>query len=150
MDSLTAAELLFLSQTKPNGRPLGIPAKLLLVPPTLSVMATLLAKSLELRDTTASTKYPTANPHAGKYEPVTSAYLSNATLTGYSAKAWYLFADPNVLAAMEVAFLNGVDRPTVQSTDEDFNILGVRFRGFIDFGVAMQDHRAAVKVKGEA
>ncbi len=47
--------------------------------------------------------------------------------------------DPNRLPAVEIAFLNGVDRPTVEKTDADFNTLGVQFRGFIDFGVREQD-----------
>jgi hypothetical protein len=65
--------------------------------------------------------------------------LSNPTFTGASDKAWYLLADPNRLPAIEVAFLNGVDRPTVEKTDADFNTLGVMFRGYIDFGVREQD-----------
>ena len=93
---------------------------------------------------------PTDNPHAGKFEVVNSAYLGNAAISGYSTKAWYLFADPNRLPAVEVAFLNGVDRPTVEKTDADFNTLGIQFRGYIDFGVREQDFRGALKMKGEA
>jgi len=70
---------------------------------------------------------------------VSSVYLSNASFTGASSKAWYLLADPNRLPAIEVAFLNGVDRPTVEKTDADFNTLGIQFRGYIDFGVREQD-----------
>jgi hypothetical protein len=77
-------------------------------------------------------------------------YLSNSTFTGHSEKAWYLLADPNRLPAIEVAFLNGVDRPTVEKTDADFNTLGVMFRGYIDFGVKEQDYRGAILMKGEA
>jgi len=35
--------------------------------------------------------------------------------------------------------LNGVDRPTLEKTDADFNTLGLQFRGYIDFGVREQD-----------
>ena len=108
--------------------------------------------SLKLTEsnTTASTKTkaPTDNPHAGKFEIACSAYLSNAALSGYSATGWYLLADPRVLAAIEVAFLNGIDRPTVEKAEANFNTLGVRFRGYVDFGVAMQDYRAAVLMAG--
>jgi hypothetical protein len=97
-----------------------------------------------------STLVPQDNPMAGKFQVVSSAYLDNASISGSSAKAWYLLADPNVLAAMEVGFLNGVETPTVERADADFNVLGVQFRGFIDFGVGMQDPRAALKLKGEA
>ena len=51
---------------------------------------------------------------------------------------------------IEVAFLNGVKRPTVESADADFNVLGIQMRGFFDFGVSLQDHRGGVKSKGES
>ena len=151
VDSLTAAEVLFGGQTKPNGRPLGIPASILLVPTALKVPAEMLMKSMQLNETTTANKgKPSANPHVGKFDVVSSVYLSNTSFTGYSAKAWYLLADPNRLPALEIAFLNGVDRPTVEKTDADFNTLGVQFRGYIDFGVREQDYRGALKMKGEA
>ena len=151
VDGLTAAEVMFGEQTKPNGRPLGIPASIMLVPTALKVVAEMLMKSLQLNETTTANKgKPATNPHTGKFEVVSSTYLSNATFTGASSKAWYLQADPNRLPALEVAFLNGVDRPTVEKTDADFNTLGIQFRGFIDFGVREQDYRGAIKMKGEA
>jgi hypothetical protein len=151
IDGLTAAEVLFAQQVKPNGKPLGIMPSLLLVPPGLKVAAEMLMKSLQLNETTTTNKAkPATNPHAGKFDVVSSVYLSNTSFTNASNKAWYLLSDPNRLSAIEVAFLNGVDRPTVEKTDADFSTLGVQFRGFIDFGVREQDHRGAVKLKGEA
>jgi len=150
VDSLTAAELLFLNQTDPDGPPLAVAPRILLVPPALLVEATQLMKSLEIRDTTASKKFATSNPHAGKFDVEYSTYLSNSTITGYSAKAWYLLADPADMPVIEVAFLNGQQTPTVERADADFNVLGIQFRGYFDFGVALQEYRAGVKIKGEA
>ena len=151
VDGLTNAEVKFSEQTKPNGKPLGMPANILLVPTALKVAAEMLMKSIQLNETTATNKpKPTTNPHVGKFDVVSSVYLANASFTGASSKAWYLLADPNRLPSIEVAFLNGVDRPTVEKTDADFNSLGILFRGFIDFGVREQDHRGALKLKGEA
>jgi len=151
VDGLTAAEVMFGEQTRPNGRPLGVPASILLVPTALKVPAEMLMKSVQLNETTTANKAkPNTNPHVGKFDVVSSVYLSNASFTGYSSKAWYLLADPNRLPAIEIAFLNGVDRPTVEKTDADFNTLGIQFRGYIDFGVREQDYRGAAKMKGEA
>lgn len=151
VDGLTDAEVKFGLQTKPNGKPLGMPASILLVPTALKVPAEMLMKSVQLNETTTANKAkPSTNPHVGKFDVVSSVYLSNASFTGASSKAWYLMADPNRLPAIEVAFLNGVDRPTVEKTDADFNTLGIQFRGYIDFGVREQDHRGALKMKGEA
>jgi hypothetical protein len=151
VDGLTDAEVTFGKQTKPNGKPLGMPARKLLVPTALKVPAEMLMKSVQLNETTTANKAkPTTNPHVGKFDVVSSVYLSNASFTGASSKAWYLLADPNRLPAIEVAFLNGVDRPTVEKTDADFNTLGIQFRGYIDFGVREQDYRGALRMKGEA
>ena len=150
VDGLTDAELLFLEQKDADGNPLALVARVMLVPPALLVRGTQLMNSTELRDNTASSKYVTNNPHAGKFSVVHSAYLSNASISGYSAKAWYLLADPDDLPVVEVAFLNGQQTPTVERADADFNVLGIQFRGYFDFGVALQDYRAGVKMKGEA
>ncbi|MDO5566087.1 MAG: hypothetical protein Q4G59_05475 [Planctomycetia bacterium] len=149
IDSLTAAEIKFGEQTKPNGRPLGATPSILLVPTALKVIAELLMKSTTLNEMTNVPK-PNANPHTGKYTIVSSTYLGNSSFDGASSKAWYLLADPNRLPALEVAFLGGMDRPTIERADADFNTLGVQFRGYIDFGVREQDHRAILKIKGEA
>ena len=130
VDGLTDAEVTFGKQVKPGGKPLGIRPSILLVPTALKVPAEMLMKSVQLNETTTANKAkPSANPHVGKFDVVSSVYLSNTSFTGASDKAWYLLADPNRLPAIEVAFLNGVDRPTVEKTDADFNTLGVQFRG---------------------
>jgi len=148
--SLTAAELLFLSQTDPYGEPMATEPQILLVPNALNVPATQFCKELELRDTTASTKYMTGNPHAGKFTPIRSSYLSNSTITGYSTTAWYLMANPNDVAMIEAVFLNGNQSPLIEEADADFSELGVQMRAYMDFGVNKQNYRAAVKSKGAA
>ncbi|MBN2560626.1 MAG: hypothetical protein JXQ75_06825, partial [Phycisphaerae bacterium] len=150
IDGLSKAEQMFMDQTDSDGKPIGIMPAVLLVPTALSAMATMLFKSLEIRDTTASTKYPVANPHAGKFRAEVSRYLANAQYTGSSAKAWYLLADPNDLPVIEVAFLNGQESPTIETAEADFNVLGVQMRGYHDFGCALQEPKGGVKAKGEA
>ncbi len=149
IDGLTKAEVAFMDQVDGDGKPIGIMPAILLVPTALSVIGTQLFKSLELRDTTASTKYPVANPHQGKFRTEVSRYLANSVYTGNSAKAWYLLAEPSDLPVIEVAFLNGQESPTIESAEADFNVLGVQMRGYHDFGVALQDPRGGVKSKGE-
>lgn len=148
--ALTAAELMFLNQVDADGNPLSIDPAILLVPNALFVTATQLMQSMEVRDTTATTKYLTKNPHAGKFQVKKSAYLSNANITGYSAVKWYLLANPADGSTIEVVFLNGVETPTVESAEADFNTLGVQMRAYHDFGVTKQDFRFGVGMKGEA
>jgi len=149
IDGLTKAEVSFMDLTDSDGKPIGIMPAILLVPTSLSAMATQLYKSVEMRDTTSTTKYPVANPHQGKFRAEVSRYLANSHYTGNSTKAWYLLSDPGDLPVIEVAFLNGQESPTIETAEADFSVLGVQLRGYHDFGVAKQDTRAGVKSKGE-
>ncbi|MCP4594510.1 MAG: hypothetical protein GY842_27580 [bacterium] len=150
IDGLTKAEVGFMDLVDADGKPIGIMPAVVLVPTSLSAMGTMLHKSVELRNTTASTKYPVANPHAGKFRVEVSRYLSNAQYSGYSDKAWYLLADPSDLPVIEVAFLNGQEAPTIETAEADFHVLGVQMRGYHDFGVALQEPRGGIRSKGEA
>lgn len=143
IDALTAAEQKFMDQVDPDGYPLALSPSVLLVPTALYAKAAVAMASAEVRN--PSGKDVTTNPHAGKFSVVTSPYLSSSAIAGSSASSWYLFANPAELSAIEVCFLNGTETPTVESADADFNVLGVQMRGVFDFGVALQDHRAAVK-----
>ena len=149
IDGLTKAEVAFLDQVDSDGKPIGVMPSVLLVPTALSAVGTQLYKSVELRDNTANAKSPTNNPHQGKFRVEVSRYLANASYTGNSAKAWYLLSEPSDLPVIEVAFLNGQESPTIETAEADFNVLGVKMRGYHDFGVALQDPRGGVKMKGE-
>lgn len=153
VEGLARAYTQQLKQTDPAGYPLGVEPSLLLVPASLRYAAEslMLSRVLVSSVSTGATNnnlQPSENPLAGKFQVVASPYLDNANYTGYSATAWYLMVDPNVLHAIEVAFLNGMQQPTVERAEADFNTLGVRFRGWVDFGVALGEHRAAIKSAG--
>ena len=151
IDALTQAEQLFSDQVDSDGKPVLLTAAVLLIPTSLKVTAQqLMTETRVNEDGTGGKPKPANNPHAGKWQPVASPYLNAQGLTGSSATGWYLFADPADVAAMEIAYLRGKRTPTIESGDTDFNTLGMQWRGYFDFGVAMQDHRAAIKSKGAA
>ncbi len=150
IDSLTLGEQKFLDQTDADGRPILVSPAVLLVPTSLKVPAQQLMTETRVNETTVASKpKPASNPHVGKWKPVASPYLNSQSLVGSSALAWYLFANPADIAAMEIAYLRGKRTPTIESGETSFNTLGMQWRGYFDFGVAMQDKRAAVKSKGE-
>lgn len=91
-----------------------------------------------------------ANIFSGRYKPVKSVFLNDSTITNYSATGWYLLRDPGAGSAVVVSFLDGVETPTVESADADFDQLGIQFRGFHDFGVDQAEYLAGVKSKGAA
>jgi hypothetical protein len=151
IESLTVAERMFLDRVDSQGKPILVQPAILLVPTALKVTAEQLFKELPLNQVPANNKAkPVNNPHAGKFRPVCSPYLSVTSLPGNSTTAWYLLADPGDVAAIEIAYLRGKRVPTIESGETDFNTLGMQWRGFFDFGCATQDTRAAVKSKGAA
>lgn len=145
---LTAAEVVFRKKVGANGRPIVARPEILLVPPELLTQAELLMTATMVNEVTPeSAPAPNKNPHQGKYRVCCSPYLSLAAYGG-SATAYYLLANPTRIPTFEVAFLGGIDRPTVERADADFNTLGVQFRGYLDFGVKQQDYRGILKVTG--
>lgn len=151
IEALAQFETLFMKQTDPSGKPMGNLPTVLLVPPELKRAAMQLMNSMEVRfqDTSTAAQFGTTNTFMGAYQVAATPYLSNSSFTGYSVLAWYLIANPADIATIEVAFLNGVERPTVDSAQADFNQLGIQLRGYFDFGVAKQEYRGGVKSKGE-
>jgi phage major head subunit gpT-like protein len=150
--ALDNANQKFLDQTDPDGDPVGIDPRVMLVPTALTGSAGDLFQSTRVVSGGSSSKnrQPDTNRWAGQFDPKVSRYLSNSNYTGYSSSAWYLIADPNDVATIEIVFLNGQQSPTVESADVDFNQLGIQMRGYHDFGVSKQEYRGAVKVTGVA
>lgn len=149
---LQAGILAFRKLKSPDGKRLGGIPTILLVPPELQFTAQRLFQSTTVNTGGASTNdsVPNDNIHAGKYRPVVCDWLSDAAFTGNSAKAWFLFRSPSILPSVVVSFLDGVQTPTVDVAEADFNQLGVQFRGYHDFGVDFAEWLSGVKAKGEA
>jgi phage major head subunit gpT-like protein len=146
LTGLGLADTLFRNMTDPDGLPLGITPRILLVPNALTVTGSQLMRETSVLGGT--TVAPASNPFAGMFRVVSSSYLSNSSYTGYSTTAWYLLADPADLPVIETVFLNGRDTPVVESADADFDQLGIQFRGYHDFGVSKMEYRAGVKMAG--
>ena len=148
-ESLGTAVKMLRSMTDAEGEPVMLTPKSLVTPPELEVVANALYSSLNIvvaGQTDVST--PDGNVFAGKYKPETVPHLSNASYSGYSSTAWYLFCDPGDTPAFGVSFLNNVEFPTIETADADFNKLGIQFRGYHDFGVCQIDTKGAIKSKG--
>ncbi len=156
-NSLTRAKTTFRKQKAGPGnkakdqKPINLRPEFLVVPVEIETEAELLMGSAQLMIDASGTptKIPVDNPHRNKYRVISTPHLSDTYYTGASAKAWYLFANPNVLPAFEIVFLNGRRTPVIERVEMPPNMLGMGFRSYIDFGVNSQDPRAAVKVTGE-
>ena len=121
----------------PDNNPVAVEPRILLVPVDLELTAAEIMGS-SLIQSGATGGQPDRNVLAGRYQVVASTYLTNTT-------DYYLLASPADLPVMEVAFLNGVQSPIVETAEADFNALGVQMRGYFDFGVAKAEYLAGVK-----
>ena len=140
---------MFFDQVDENGDPISMTPGVLLVPTSLKTVADLLYNEVTVNETTTANKpKPARNPHAGKFRPVPTPWLNAQSLGGSSDTAWYLLADPADAAVIEVVYLRGRRTPVIESEETAFNTLGMQWRGYFDFGVALQEHRAGVKSKG--
>lgn len=147
-DGLTEAEEFWDAKTDPDGKPLAIKARYLLVPPGHKIAAKRLMDSQSLAQDSA---LGASNPHAGSKEVVCSVYLNNSAMGGgYGPLKWYLIADPLDLAVIETCFLDGNEMPVIEDVELDSDRLGIGVRAYHAFGVNKQEYRAALKLKGEA
>jgi hypothetical protein len=133
------------SSAADGAKRIGGQPKILLVPTELSVIAEQFYKNQNLG---SGTTVADANIHANKYEPIEVPWLSDSEFTGYSTTAWYLLRDPAMYATMVVSFLDGIEQPTVESAEADFDTLGVDFRGYHDFGVDQAEYVGGLMSKG--
>jgi len=145
---LTATEVIFMNQTDPDGKPLGLEPKILLVPPALKAAAIGLTDAQSQLITGASATLSNVNVFRGRFRVESSPYMANSAYTGYDAAAWYMMADPSDLPLIEIVALDGRVEPTIETADADFNTLGTQLRGHNHVGVRVQEPRAAVRADG--
>ncbi len=160
IDGLSKAVVAFMKLKDPKGNLLGNKAAMLLVPSVLSATAdTLFASQFIVVAGSTNKTAPSENTHRNKYRPVSCAWLDadSGIVDGSgnalgSDTAYYLLGDPTVtgLAPLAVSFLDGVETPTVDSADADFDELGIQFRGHHSFGFNLAEYLAGVKVTGVA
>ena len=143
---LNAAIAKLRKQKDEHGNPIKARPRFVAVPPDLEADATQIYTSNVLLIAGQSDRTVAANnPHANKYEPIVSEYL-----TGNGASSvWYLIADPADVPSFGVAFLRGQQAPIIEEADPDPKYLGTLWRGYFDFGVALLDPRGAVRAAGQ-
>ncbi|WET72895.1 Clp protease ClpP [Rhizobium croatiense] len=79
------------------------------------------------------------NPFSGKLSLLVEPRLEN--------DAWRLFASPDQAPILEIAYLNGVQQPKLE-TREGWNTFGTEFRAILDFGCGITGWRGAYLNEG--
>ena len=148
LTSLKTQYNLFLAQTDADGYPISVMPDRMLCPAALGfdMRANLNSEYVVSGNTTAAGE---RNPVYGIINNVLATpWLQNANVSSASSTAHFMLCNPNELAAFVVAYLNGQDRPTIESSEMNFNKLGMEFRCFWDFGFGTEQKVGVVKSAG--
>jgi len=125
--TLSAARLAMRKQTGLSGRRINVQPKFLLVPPDLETTAEKLLATIQ------AAKADDVNPFGGKFELLVDARLADAA-------RWFMAADPNQVAGLEFAYLQGEEGPQIE-TRAGFEVDGMEVKVRLDFGAAFLDWR---------
>lgn len=138
-------------KTDSEGRNVDLRARSLLVCPEIDHTARALLNSQTMQQyvSSGSPTKPMGNPLASlALDLYVEPRLSNTTFhASASTTAWYIFSAVND-GAINVALLSGRDTPVIEQVDLPSNVLGIGFRGYIDYGFALGEHLAALKSAG--
>ncbi|KFN42310.1 ClpP-like prohead protease/major capsid protein fusion protein [Arenimonas oryziterrae] len=139
VSAFDAARIALGSQKDPGGNDyLDITAAIWLGPLSIGGAARV-ANGAEY-DTEVSSKFQVPNKVRNMYRDV----VDSPRLAG---NAWYSFADPNVEAVLEVAFLDGVQTPTIEQ-EANFRTDGIAWKAAHRYGVGAVGYRGAQKNNG--
>lgn len=130
--TLSAARLAMRKRTGRDGTNyINVTPKFLVLSPELETTAEQLLAQI------AAITVDTVNPWTGKLTPLVDPRLPEGT--------FYLFADPAVAPALQVAYLAGAEGVQVQRR-EMWDQLGVGYRAWLDFGAGWLDWRGVQRV----
>lgn len=131
-------------QTDPNTpdpRPLGIPAKYLLVPVGMEDTVRVLLESQYNPE--ATNKLQQLNPARSWGLTI----ISDPRLDANSATAYYLVADPNIFDTVEIAYLDGNKEPFLDQK-QGWTVDGVEYKVRLDVAAKAIDWRTMYKNAG--
>ena len=134
--NLAAAYAMAMAIRDGEGNPIGALPDKILCSPSNYLTAKNIYQSEEI--TGASSKEGKSNVLRGVLQPVTSPYLSGT--------AYWIFN--SAFPLVDVAFLNGVQTPTVETANADFGQLGIQMRCYYDYGASAGDCKAALYSTG--
>ena len=150
VDGMTAAETQLSNHVDAANQPILNSGSILLHGNQDAVLAGLLYTQGVLQGVQSANakKSPDSNPHTGKYRPIKAGYLSNSNIKQRVAEdslgkavpnqntdQWLLLRAPGPEGGLIIgSFLNGQQRPTIQQSDSQFEVLGMQWRAFHDAG----------------
>lgn len=132
------------TQTDSQKNVIDLSPAVLLVPPELEPDARRLLRTTTVHRIATTDDLPTGSPIPDGLKLAVEPRLSNVNYTGYSNTRFYIFSD-TMNGGLLIGFVGGVEGPVIEAVDAGPNVLGLGFRGYIDFGVALGEPKAACR-----
>lgn len=137
LDSLRASKALIERQKNAAGKPIVMRGRLILTPPELEVTALDLMKPGNVLITGENKTLANSNSLAGRYAVASTQFLT-------SSSSWALVGGVGGIQPMQVAWLNGVQTPTIQNVEPKYDTLGFVIRGWMAWGCKAAESRSLV------
>lgn len=161
LPGLEVAERVFMDTVGSNGKPQQFSPDRVLVGTQDGLKAKdIFGKSSLLASSANNSQIFVENSFQNKYLPITWPYISNTAIRDPKGKVisasvdsdrWYMFCNPDLLAALIVGLLDGRRVPFIESDETSFDTPGgMQWRGYGDFGVAYGSPQGAVLSTGDA
>lgn len=131
--NVALAEYAMRTQTTPDGLPLNLAPRFLIVGPERALKAQQLVSFIAAPDTKS------VNPYGGALQVIVDSNISG--------NEWYLCCDPLRLASIVFGHLNGAESAEVWVA-RDLITRSLRINAGLDFGVGAIDHRGVYKNAG--
>lgn len=156
------------NQVDSEGSPILVPASKIIVGTNNEILARQIYNQTKIEiplGATAGKREFMDNPFARMFNIVVSPYLNNVAIKQRVSKinkgsaipnqtqtGWLMAADPNnpAGATILVSLLNGNRLPVLESADAPFDVLGMQWRAYHDFGVDEGDPAFMAFSKGAA
>jgi len=102
-------------------------------------------------NTTANTKQVRDNYWFGKFKVKRYTQLANKTFSANASRsAWFLLPSDPQYAPFSINWLDGQERPSVETVDAPVDMLGFGTRGWLDCDVNNRENEAIVRMRVDA
>lgn len=142
-ESISKAFVALGTQKDPHGAPVRIPAKFLVVPMGLAGLARQILDSQYEIGGAAGKNATVPNIMRGRF-----IVLEDPRLDAAGPNAWYVVADPAAVDGIVIAYLNGVQTPTITQR-EGWNVDGIEIKVRLAAAAGVADWRALAKNPGQ-
>ena len=149
IDGVTQGNEAFLSLRTPEGVEATLdPANLLTGPSGDALARQMHSSTAIVAAGSADRTLPQDNPWRGMFNPVMSRHLTNGRVPNATGVQWFLTCDSSLSGPIAVAYLDGIEAPSIKTWDSIPGHTGMQTDVVLNFGVGPNDPYSAIMSDG--